>query len=443
MRTLHFRLLILLSAVLYAGICYFTSRVEFSLLFGQYSLLFLILGAMFFRRESLLTNVSFKEVQWFSFFLRCLLIFSIPNLSDDYFRFLWDGNIWLQGENPYAILPAEFEVKADSNLPALLQGMNSPGYFSVYPPLNQFLFGSAAFLFPGSFYAQIICLKIFILISEGLLIWMLPKLIELFNRPKELSLLYLLNPLAIIEGVGNMHFESMTLSFLCCALYFMLKGRHFFFSLFLALSTGIKILPLIMFPVFLRVLGWKQGFLYVFIATLIFLSFFFPFLEVDTWSHMYTSLELYFQKFEFNASIYYVIRYLGMEMSGYNMIREIGRFLFVLNLVVVAVMFFRTKFHNYSNMMDHLFLLILVYYALATTVHPWYVLNLLFLSLFTPYYRAVAVWTFTVFLSYSAYMSEQYTEQAWLIALEYIVFGVFLILDHRKQEHKKKIAWKD
>ncbi|MBV1924303.1 MAG: mannosyltransferase, partial [Flavobacteriaceae bacterium] len=61
-----------------------------------------------------------------------------------------------------------------------------------------------------------------------------------------------------------------------------------------------------------------------------------------------------------------------------------------------------------------------------TTVHPWYVATPLLLTIFTKY-RFPLVWSFMVILSYSAYGSEGFSENLWLVALEYfVVIGFFL-----------------
>ena len=61
-----------------------------------------------------------------------------------------------------------------------------------------------------------------------------------------------------------------------------------------------------------------------------------------------------------------------------------------------------------------------VYFALASIVHPWYVVPLVALSVFTQFRFAIA-WSVVVFLSYSAYTSADYTENLVLITVEYLV----------------------
>jgi len=66
------------------------------------------------------------------------------------------------------------------------------------------------------------------------------------------------------------------------------------------------------------------------------------------------------------------------------------------------------------------------YLITTTTVHPWYLTTLLFLSIFTKY-RFPIVWTYTIMLSYIAYQNPVFKENYWCIAIEYgIVFGMML-----------------
>ncbi len=65
------------------------------------------------------------------------------------------------------------------------------------------------------------------------------------------------------------------------------------------------------------------------------------------------------------------------------------------------------------------------YLFLATTVHPWYLIFGLVLSLFTPY-RYFIYWTAAVFISYATYAHPDFKENLWLIAIEYL--GVFTLM---------------
>ena len=77
--------------------------------------------------------------------LRVLLLFTLPVLSDDFYRFIWDGRLLMNGQNPFEHLPADYLNQGlegiDSNL---YNQLNSPDYFTIYPPVNQFVFWVAA-----------------------------------------------------------------------------------------------------------------------------------------------------------------------------------------------------------------------------------------------------------------------------------------------------------
>jgi hypothetical protein len=71
------------------------------------------------------------------------------------------------------------------------------------------------------------------------------------------------------------------------------------------------------------------------------------------------------------------------------------------------------------------------YYLLSTTVHPWYITTPLLLSVFTKY-KFPIVWSLLVMLSYSAYGKEGFSENIWLVAIEYIVVVGYFIWELNK-----------
>ena len=74
-----------------------------------------------------------------------------------------------------------------------------------------------------------------------------------------------------------------------------------------------------------------------------------------------------------------------------------------------------------------------VYFLLSTTVHPWYVATPLLLCLFTKY-RFPILWSGLVFLSYSAYGETEFSENLWMVALEYSIVIGYAIWEIFKKE---------
>jgi hypothetical protein len=76
-----------------------------------------------------------------------------------------------------------------------------------------------------------------------------------------------------------------------------------------------------------------------------------------------------------------------------------------------------TSFFNYALMVWSFFLFC------STTVHPWYIMPIVFLGMFTNY-RFAIVWSFTVILSYAFYHDDFSNIFPYLIAVEYGIVGI-------------------
>ena len=96
-------LCIILSAAIYIYFGYWLDRTDFGVLFSLYALLFA--AYIFIIRQS--ENVGIRLILFVAIGLRLLFLFSTPTLSDDVFRFIWDGNMWKAGINPYLYTPEQ------------------------------------------------------------------------------------------------------------------------------------------------------------------------------------------------------------------------------------------------------------------------------------------------------------------------------------------------
>ncbi len=411
--------LILTFSCLIIWLGYFTPRQDFGQLFGLYSAIFVV----YFFLVKVIKNP--REVIFLGIFFRLLLLFSVPALSDDFYRFVWDGRLLINGINPYTILPSEYihlsNYQQVIHNTDIYQHLNSPNYYTVYPPLNQFIFGIAAWLSQGSLVGNVVWLRVFILLAEiGTLVLMQKS----FNQLNQNFALYTLNPLIIIELTGNLHFESVVIFFLLIALYFWKKNNNFnilFSAFFFACAVSTKMLPLIFIPLIIKHLDVKKGLIYASFVCIFTLMFFVRFLDTLLVEKLFSSVNLYFQKFEFNASIYYLIREVGFKITGYNIIGTAGKVLAFLTFSGICLISWKSK-NFFIGALGVLFL----YFAMATTVHPWYASTLVAISIFTKF-RFPIVWSYLIFLSYATYQTTLYQENLWLVFVEYfIVFGVMI-----------------
>ena len=162
---------------------------------------------------------------------------------------------------------------------------------------------------------------------------------------------------------------------------------------------------------------------------------FLPFYSAEVISNFMNSVGLWFGKFEFNASIYYIIRWIGFQVKGYNIIETVGKILPLMTILVILGLTFFRKYQNTKQLLTNMLFAVTAYLLLSTTVHPWYLAIPLMLSIFTNF-RYMIIWTAVVMLSYYTYSNPAFQENLWLITLEYLVLFGFLIkelLNNRKQ----------
>ena len=430
-------LLAIISISAYAIMGYAIQRHETAYLFGTYFTLFAIYTWV-------IKDSTDKEIDYWwaaSMLFRVVLLFSVPALSDDFYRFIWDGRLLANGVHPFAQLPGYYLGSGhaiDGINQFLYDHLNSKEYFTVYPPFSQIIFWIAASLFPDSILGSIVAMRIFVLAAEMGSLLLIRKLLPIFGLAPKNILIYALNPLIILELTGNLHFEAFVILFLLLAIYFVYRSGIWQAGISMGLSIGAKLLPLILLPLFLIRIGIKRS-IVLYIATgLTLIVFFMPLLNAEVIDGFGQGLALYFRRFEFNASIYYLVREYGFYTKGYNIIQTVGWKLGMIAMVGILIISFwpysfirgdrkwklSIRKRNSSNEWDEIPLammwVLLFYFLMTTTLHPWYLTTLLMLSIFTRY-RFVIIWSAAVFLTYAGYTEHGFHENGYLIAIEYIL----------------------
>lgn len=355
--------------------------------------------------------------------LRLLLFFATPTLSDDYFRFIWDGQLLANGVNPFDFLPTEVTIDFP-NKAELLAGMNSSEYYTVYPPIAQVVYFLGAWLSPNSILGSIILMRCVILLAEIGVILLLPKLLSLLKMNPLNSLWYCLNPLVIIELTGNLHFEGIVIFFFLLATYLLVLQKQTLSAIAWAFAAATKLIPIFFLPIILRKLSFKKAALFYLTFGIVFLALWLPLHNSTLIPHFLESIQLYSKTFEFNASVYYVIRAIGFEQVGWNVIQTAGPWLTRIAYIGMAIVLLRKKIISWTSFFGLLLFALSWYYLLALIVHPWYSITLVFLAVFTRF-RYPMVWSAMAVLSYYAYSNPAFQESLWLVGLEYLmVFGV-------------------
>lgn len=425
-----------LSALGYFVFAYHTQRADFANVFTIYAALFLLFVGMYqTHKDSFLTLASIGIL------FRIIFIVAIPNLSQDFYRFIWDGRMLLNGFNPYLFTPESFIQSGElpiNQAQELYKGMGqlNGSNFTNYPPINQFCFVLANLFSSNSILGSIIGLRFQIILADIGILYFGKKLLEKIHLPVSAIFLYFLNPFIIIELTGNLHFEGVMLFFLVWSLYLLHTQKWKWAAIVLALSVSLKLIPLIFLPLFYQRFKLKQLLIFYGITLIAIALLFIPFFNTAFIANYSQSVGLWFKSFEFNASFYYLARAIGYQISGYNQIAVIGKIIPVIVIFIVLGLAFFRETKTSIQLITAMLLSLSFYFFLSTTVHPWYVASLVLLSVFTKY-RFALVWSFAVILSYSAYSNNQFNENLWLVALEYLLVISWLVWEvfNRKSIH--------
>ncbi|WP_341217042.1 mannosyltransferase [uncultured Wocania sp.] len=422
-------LLALVILLFYFSFAYNLVRTDYIKLVILYSTLWFL----FYKLIQLLkTNI--KLLTWIAFGFRAVFILAIPNLSQDFYRFIWDGRMILEGFNPYLFTVESFISNGEfpvAQAQELYNGMGTlnASHFTNYPPINQLCFIIAAMLSSKSILGSVVVMRLLIITADFGTLFFGKKLLEKLSMPTYHIFWYILNPFIIIELTGNLHFEGVMIFFLVWSLYLLHIGKWQFAAVILALSVSVKLIPLIFLPLLFQKLGWKKSVLFYLILGFTTLLLFAPFYSSEFINNYTQTVALWFQNFEFNASMYYIAREIGYTFRGYNEIAIIGKVIPIVVILFVLIITFFRRNKTTVELITAMLLVLSFYYFTTTTVHPWYIATLLILSVFTKY-KFPLVWSFVIILSYLAYINidkADKSENLWIIALEYaIVYGVFI-----------------
>lgn len=350
----------------------------------------------------------------YSVILRCFVLGSHPNLSDDIYRYLFDAKLLFNGFSPYVQTPSAWIVANQmpfGDMKELLTNMNSPNYFSVYPLLllSIFLIG---FVLNSLLQTQFLGIQIIFLLFDFLNL----NLIRRFY-PKEsfhFYWIYFANPLVIIEGVSQMHPEILFVPWL---LVFVQTNHLWIRELAMIILTQFKINTV------LFLLGFshqRKKILYGAFGILLSLVVW----KITVFSNLESQgsrgIGLFFHSFRF-AGILEPIFYITLHSFGYSYlsgILSLSTFAFLL-----INLFLNEKFLSLP-IERRLFLLYTIFLLFSPVIHSWYWILFVILGMIcriNPILQTLVI--ILAFLSYLIYVSELYFYLYWILSL--IGFGIY------------------
>src|SRR5215216_4865424 len=188
----------------------------------------------------------------FAIVFRLSILFAPPYLSDDIYRYVWDGRVQAAGINPYRYTPAAPEL-AQLRDDAIYPKINRRDWArTIYPPVAQLVF-----FLTTRISESVVWMKATMVGFELVTIWAVVQLLTLLRRPRQLLLMYAWHPLVVWEFAGSGHVDAIAIGFIALAFLAWQRRSNLCAGFMLACATLVKLFPLVLVPAMLKPGRWK------------------------------------------------------------------------------------------------------------------------------------------------------------------------------------------
>lgn len=318
---------------------------------------------------------SLAVVLLFAVLLRISVVLAPPYLSDDIYRYVWDGRVQAAGINPYRFVPDSPELGRLQDA-LIFPHINRSDYApTIYPPVAQFIFWAGTRVSES-----ITWMKTVMVGFEALAVWALIRLLVSLGLPPERVLIYAWNPLATWEFAGSGHIDAAAIAFLVLALWMRRRNLPALTGITLACATLVKFYPAVIFPALYRRWDWRMP--ASFAATVILA--YVPYAKAGLGVLGFLPGYLKEEGLKSGERFYlWTLLQKARPAPWFNGTWYMG--LLVLVLLVVAVWFTFRRPHAEGDFLLHAAILASLCAVLFSPHYPWYFAWILPLMVFVPY----------------------------------------------------------
>lgn len=282
---------------------------------------------------------------------------------------------------------------------------------AIYPPAAQLTF-LLAYTISGN---NLTGLKLIYLLCEIVTMIFLLKLLHLKKKNLNYILLYSWLPLPVMEYFINAHIDVVGIMFLILFIYFMEKDKMIISAIWFSLSFLIKLYPLFLLPLLIKKLKVQRFFYYILIFILTCAVFYFPFINSNL--SVADALMKYINRWEFNASVYYLLTAFIPDREAARVICGI---LLLISIGCIAVYF--------KDFMKGAVGVLLAVIIFSPVLYPWYLGWIAAVNPFAVFYSVLSLF-FTVNLSNFSPLGKVWHEYFPVLFIEYIIFFILLGYD--------------
>jgi alpha-1,6-mannosyltransferase len=188
----------------------------------------------------------------FATLFRLSILFAPPYLSDDIYRYIWDGRVQAAGINPYRYIPADQALKnlRDEEIYPKINRRDSAQ--TIYPPVAE-----VVYFLTTRVSESVTWMKTTMVLFEALGIWAIAQLLASFGLPRQRILIYAWHPLTVWEVAGSGHLDAMIIGFLALALLARRRHAEIASGIALVSATLVKFFPGVLLPALYKRWNWK------------------------------------------------------------------------------------------------------------------------------------------------------------------------------------------
>lgn len=181
---------------------------------------------------------------------RLALLPVTPSLSDDIYRYVWEGRVAALGHDPYRLSPRDGAL-AGLRDRAIYPRINHPELATIYPPLSIAGYALVARLSP-----TVWAMKSWVILHDLALVMLLLAWARARGANPLPVIAYAWNPLVLVEYAGSGHNDPTAMAWLVAALMWS-ERRPVFAALALVAGTLTKLVPVVALPFLFRGWPWR------------------------------------------------------------------------------------------------------------------------------------------------------------------------------------------
>lgn len=381
-----------------------------------------------------------RTILLFTILFRLSLLLVPPYFSDDLYRYLWDGHVQVHGGiNPYRYAPADPALRALAG--DLRARVNHPEIPTIYPPYAQLFFAAISALGGSP-----ILLKGFLILFDLGIVLTLLAMLRRAGLPEGRILVYAWCPLVLSEVAGNGHLDALAIFLLILGIRLIIVGRPGVSTFALGLAAGVKLVPILTFPVLARKVPrrfWAIPFAVLTAGYFVYLG---------AGMGALGGLRQYAERWQHNDSLFRVllgileaihpteplkamIAWLQARIDAPDLIDLLYHYVYPVYLARLASALLLLAFASYLvrirvEPIRGAFLILAGGLLLSPTVHPWYVLYLMPFLVLIPS-RGWILFSGLVSLSYldPSPVGEGAGRMSWIRWVEYLPLYLLLVVD--------------